>query len=170
MKAYTGIIAIAIIIGLILIAIMFGLIPGLELFPKEQPELSGGSENMCDYDERDTYTAVCGIAGKTFNYVEFQAYSDSLDLTLCGVDDYSSIQVINDYKQSYSDMTLQLDQVVGSSGWSGTLCIWTNQGMAYGVIAGEGASVSTVFNKDVMYLTGKGTYLEWQQFLLWATS
>ena len=170
-KFFIGVGAI-IVIGLLLVAIMFGFIPGLELLGAEEPGLSGGSNNVCDYSERDIYAAVCGMAGKTFNYLEFQAYSDSLDFRLCGVDGYTTVNTINDFKTSYASqgMNLELEQAVGSGSWSGTLCLWSKQGVIYGITAGEGAGVSAVFNRDVMYLTGKGTMTEWQQFLAWATT
>jgi len=171
-KFFIGLSAI-IIIGIVVILVMLGIIPGLELYSPEEMDYSTELyDYSCDYDEIDIYTAVCGIGGKTFNYVEFQTYSDSLEFKLCGLDGYSSPWVVRDFKEEYADqgMTLQLEQIVGSTGWSGTLCLWSHQGLIYGMIAGEGSDVSAVFNKDVMYLTGKGTMTEWQQFLVWATS
>ena len=171
-KFFIAIIAI-IVIGILLVAIMFGIIPGLELFGAEEMDYSTELYDFtCDYSERDIYTAVCGIAGNSFDYAEFQGYSDSLEFKLCGLDGYSSPWVVRDFKEDYADqgMTLELEQAVGSSGWSGTLCLWSHQGLVYGMLAGEGSAVSTVFNKDVMYITGKGTMMEWQQFLVWATS
>jgi hypothetical protein len=156
-----------IVAGLIIAAMMFGLIPGIELDPAGSVSIPDSS---CNYNERDIYGAVCAMAGKTFNYAEFQGHSDALEFKMCGVDGLQSADVKQKFETEYSSMTKRVDQVVGSSGWTGSIVIWTNLGMAYGLITGSGASVSTVYDKDTMYMTGKGTLIEWQQFLTWATT
>lgn len=174
MKPYlTAAIAI-LIIGIVLIAFLMGFIPGIELGSIEEASIidDQGTPAKCDYPERDIYTALCGLTGRSLNYLEAQQYMDMLSLKLCGVNDKTPSEVTQDFRTNYAakGLTVEYDEAVGGEYWAGYLTLWSHQGILYGVTTGSGAAVDTVFDQDTMYLTGKGTETDWYNFIVWMTS
>jgi hypothetical protein len=103
------------------------------------------------------------------NYLEAKSYIESLHMSAYGVNGKTEDSVINEYKGQYADLTFLGQQNKASTGWNAIMAGWLDGTEIKAVVAGSGATVTSLYGYDTMVLTSYGSYTIYQSFLTWLT-
>jgi hypothetical protein len=160
-------------VALIAVLLYTDLLPGFQTgtINQESPPCSSCPQNTNNqqtiFDDNDIFDMLQYLSGKTLNYAQAQTYIDSLHMQAYGVNGKTHDQVINEYIGTYADLTYLGQQPRTTTGWTATLAAWLDGTEVKAVCAGSGASVTAVYNYDVMVLISNGDYATYQSFIAW---
>jgi len=149
-------------------------IPGLNLQPGD-PDAPPGAQ-YCGYTEMQILDMLEVVAGKDLNNEIGVSFVRALNMQACGSNDESVANIVSHYMTQNSDWYLIYDNSQTGSGWTARTVVWSNAPdvndatLIKSVMVGSGITVESAYGYDTITVTGDGTMVAYQGFILWVAS